>query len=290
VFTLVATDAVGNRSEQPCELRIKMVGSALLPYDATREVEVISADNGSVSYVLEGDRVMLDASQLAWVAQTLMARASVPAAPAMLRQAEPPRDLVQWALSAPVSVGIAARIEALVAMASPEPSASAQVLATPEFLSVRSPSAEATTSSSPPSSPPTPPQATEPVPAIAPAHAVEPTSPALPTGPALPSAPISPNAPAAPSAPSAGQAPAAVHADQERGADAAVDTAQPMALRWGSLLADVYTRLKSLATGSHPVPVTEPVPEAALQAPPQAGLGASTQASSSRGGDAAPGG
>jgi hypothetical protein len=62
-----------------------------------------------------------------------------------------------------------------------------------------------------------------------------------------------------------------------------------MALRWGPMLADVYARLKSLATGSRPVPVTDPVPEAARQAPPQAGSGASTQESSSRSGDAAPG-
>jgi len=287
-FTLVATDAAGNRSEQRCELRIKMVGSGLLPYDAAREIEVISADNGSVSYVLQGDRVMLDATQLALAAQTFMASASAPVAPALAPQAEAPRDLVQWALSAPVSVGIAARIEALTAMASPEPSASAQMLATPEFLSMRSPAAEATPSSPPSSSPP----ATEPALVNPPANAGEPTSPVSPNAPAGPIAPS-----VRQQAPDSSQAPASDHAEQERSADAGahadVAAATPVALRWGSVLADMFTRLKSLATGSRPAQAATPGAEATgllpVQAPSQGGAAASTESTSNRGGDAAPG-
>jgi hypothetical protein len=279
-------------------LRIKMVGAGLLPYDAAREIEVISADNGSVSYVLEGDRVMLDASQLALAAQTLMGSVSAPAAlapapaPALERQATPPRDLVQWAMSAPVSVGIAARIEALAAMASPEPTASAQMLATPEFLSARSPAAEERPSSSASSPPP----ATEPAPAVAPAHAVEPSAPAAPNAPTAPTAPAAPAAPSVrQQAPESGQAPASDQAEQERSAAATADVAAaaPVALRWGSLLVDMFTRLKSLATGSRPAQGASPVAEAIrpppVQAPSHSGAAASTESSSSRGGDAAPG-
>jgi hypothetical protein len=86
-----------------------------------------------------------------------------------------------------------------------------------------------------------------------------------------------------------------VHADQERSADTAAHAyaATPVALRWGSVLVDMFARLKSLATGSRPAQVASPVAEAIrllpAPAPFQGGAAASTVSSSSRGGDAAPG-
>ena len=130
-FTLIATDAAGNTSEQLCELRVTMVGAAPQAYDPARQVEVISADNGSVSFVLQGERLMIDSTQLALVGQTLNGSAPVQAAMPSNHPGVDPQVLVV-SMSAPAHDGVVVLLEARGTAASPEQSATAQTLAMPE--------------------------------------------------------------------------------------------------------------------------------------------------------------
>jgi O-acetyl-ADP-ribose deacetylase (regulator of RNase III) len=130
-FTLIATDAAGNTSERLCELQVTMLGAAPQAYDPVRQVEVIRAANGSVSFVLQGERLMVDSTQLALVGETLIGSAPVQAAMPSDRSGVVPRVLVV-SMSAPARDGVAGLLEAAGTAASHEHSASTQALAMPE--------------------------------------------------------------------------------------------------------------------------------------------------------------
>ena len=71
--------------------------------------------------------------------------------------------------------------------------------------------------------------------------------------------------------------------------DEAADLASPMTKGLGSVLAGLYAKLKSLATGSRPEPLAPPDAEQADQAPPKAGPGAGADLPTVGGSNAAPG-
>ena len=262
VFTLMATDAAGNASEQRCELQIKMVGADPRAYDAVREVEVISDANGSISFVLQGEHLLLDATQLAWVAQTLTGSSTVrSAAPAPAAGAEPLVLMVSSLGRAPEAAAFAR--EWPTATSSPAQSASAQMLATPELV--------ASSSHVDPAQPsvwPSPPAEAAPV--------VTPDSPA--TAPVPPVGAEPPPAPKDAGQPGAGAPVASVKAlaeaapgpellplDSDRAdSDAGAKAGRPAA--WLSVLAEVYARIKARVAGAAPDPVALPAPDASAPA------------------------
>ena len=265
IFTLIATDAIGNSSEQRCELRIKMAGAGSQAYDAVRQVEVIREDTGSIKFVLQGDRVMLDASQLALVAQKLALAEPVLVTMPDTSSGTELRQQIASVLPAPVSAtsvlptiareSVVARLGESDAKQSPEQSSSAQILATPEIRVERTVTTEPRTKSEPSIPAPIP------IPLELPAETIDNISvqkvPNEPTEPAAAPNPV--NANELPATPEVNSEPPEVDVDSE------AFKSIPIAGRFKSMLADLYARLKSLAVDSAPASVPPSAPESAVQ-------------------------
>ena len=242
-FTVVATDAAGNASEQVVRLAIHNV------YEAASAimVDVVSSEDGRVIAVFDGGRLIVDSTQLAYVALNLLVEA-MPDAPAVAAavtpvapQVEAPQIQVPLIQAAPVTQSASNPTAVISATVSTAPSqaqsASAGLTSAAETTSVPSRPQE-----------PASPSAAGPLPSAAPAPSTD--------GGAVETVPEAGTERGTPDATSDAPASLADVVTAQLGdVDAEAGNPSEVPRRLGTVLqmmADLYARIRSRAVGAPP--------------------------------------